>query len=81
MRNHLLKKVAQKVPQISAKQGYICCSVMHTQKKSHNHKFFLQLWDFCFGDSYGNRTRVTAVKGRCLSRLTNEPYYGSGSRI
>ena len=26
-------------------------------------------------DSYGNRTRVTAVKGRCLNRLTKEPYY------
>ena len=26
-------------------------------------------------DSYGNRTRVTAVKGRCLNRLTKEPHY------
>ena len=26
------------------------------------------------GDSYGNRTRVTSVRGRCLNRLTNEPY-------
>ena len=26
------------------------------------------------GDSYENRTRVTAVKGRCLDRLTKEPY-------
>ncbi len=26
-------------------------------------------------DSNGNRTRVTAVKGRCLNRLTMEPYY------
>ena len=25
-------------------------------------------------DSYGNRTRVTAVKGRCLDRLTKEPF-------
>ena len=25
-------------------------------------------------DSYGNRTRVTAVKGRCLNRLTKEPF-------
>ncbi len=32
-------------------------------------------------DSDGNRTRVTAVKGRCLNRLTTEPYYGlSASR-
>ena len=28
---------------------------------------------FCFNDSNGNRTRVTAVKGRCLNRLTMEP--------
>ena len=27
-----------------------------------------------FSDSDGNRTRVTAVKGRCLNRLTTEPY-------
>ena len=25
-------------------------------------------------DSNGNRTRVTAVKGRCLNRLTMEPH-------
>ena len=30
-------------------------------------------WDFS-GDPYENRTRVTAVKGRCLNRLTNGPY-------
>ena len=28
---------------------------------------------FLFGDPDGNRTRVTAVKGRCLSRLTTGP--------
>ncbi len=28
---------------------------------------------FFFGDPDGNRTRVTAVKGRCLSRLTTGP--------
>ena len=33
--------------------------------------------DFSFGDPYGNRTHVTAVKGRCLNRLTNGP--GSGN--
>ena len=31
------------------------------------------------GDPYGNRTHVTAVKGRCLNRLTNGP--GSGNLI
>ena len=34
---------------------------------------------FIFGDPYGNRTHVTAVKGRCLNRLTNGP--GSGNLI
>ena len=28
-------------------------------------------------DSYGNRTRVTAVKGRCLNRLTTGPLFSS----
>jgi hypothetical protein len=27
-----------------------------------------------FGDPYGIRTRVTAVKGRCLNRLTKGPH-------
>ena len=31
-----------------------------------------------FGDPYGNRTHVTAVKGPCLNRLTNGPN-GSGN--
>ena len=29
---------------------------------------------FNINDPYENRTRVTAVKGRCLSLLTNGPY-------
>ena len=29
---------------------------------------------FYFGDPYGNRTHVTAVKGPCLNRLTNGPW-------
>ena len=44
------------------------------QKKTHT--------EWCvsfFGDPYGNRTHVTAVKGRCLNRLTNGP--GSGDLI
>ncbi len=27
-----------------------------------------------YGDPYGIRTRVTAVKGRCLNHLTKGPY-------
>ena len=33
-----------------------------------------QLSHIGIDDSNGNRTRVTAVKGRCLNRLTMEPY-------
>ena len=33
-------------------------------------------WRLITNDSNGNRTRVTAVKGRCLNRLTMEPYQG-----
>ena len=33
------------------------------------------------GDPYGIRTHVTAVKGRCLNRLTKGPYDGSGGQI
>jgi hypothetical protein len=33
------------------------------------------------GDPYGIRTRVTAVKGRCLNRLTNGPCPGASNRI
>ena len=32
-------------------------------------------------DPYGIRTRVTAVKGRCLNRLTNGPIYGGEGGI
>ena len=32
-----------------------------------------QMWCFRFGDPYGNRTHVTAVKGPCLNLLTNGP--------
>ena len=31
------------------------------------------------GDPYGNRTRVTGVRGRCLNRLTNGPLIGAPS--
>ena len=43
-------------------------------------KSLLQKQEALFhGDPYGNRTHVTAVKGRCLNRLTNGP--GSGNLI
>ena len=31
-------------------------------------------WHIRFGDPYGNRTHVSAVKGRCLNRLTKGPF-------
>ena len=36
---------------------------------------------FFFGDPYGNRTHVTAVKGPCLNRLTNGPYSQNADKI
>ena len=33
------------------------------------------------GDPYENRTRDTAVKGRCLNRLTNGPYVVAAVRF
>ena len=38
-----------------------------------NKKHSLKSCAFCFGDPIGTRTRVTAVKGRCLNRLTMGP--------
>ena len=39
------------------------------------HPFYWMLYIYP-GDSTENRTRVTAVKGRCLDRLTMEPQTG-----
>ena len=30
---------------------------------------------FCVGDPYGNRTHVSALRGPCLSLLTNGPWF------
>ena len=43
------------------------CSCLFTYKKKALKRVL------CNDDPYGNRTRVTAVKGRCLNRLTNGP--------
>ena len=48
-------------------------SLRHTDNKKET----IRMDGFFFGDPYGNRTHVTAVKGRCLNRLTNGP--GSGN--
>ena len=43
----------------------------------------MQICMIFLDDPYGIRTRVTAVKGRCLNHLTNGPkikYSGGGDR-
>ena len=52
-----------------------CCISMGSVADGHKKKRLAKASLF-FGDPYGNRTHVTAVKGRCLNRLTNGP--GSG---
>ena len=53
----------------------------HPRSKSHEaHKKAPHIGVPFYGDSWRNRTAVTAVKGPCLNLLTNEPD-GSGSRI
>lgn len=43
------------------------------EKGTHNVRTFLRS-DSSTGDPWGNRTPVSAVRGRCLSRLTNGPH-------
>ena len=43
------------------------------EARHQNKKDTLKECPFRFGDPYGNRTHVTAVKGPCLNRLTNGP--------
>ncbi len=45
--------------------GYVAIYILYSSKN-----FLIRQYQ---NDSYGNRTRVTAVKGRCLNRLTMEP--------
>ncbi len=45
--------------------GY--CAISNFILKESKNSFY------SYNDSDGNRTRVTAVKGRCLNRLTTEP--------
>ena len=55
------------------------CGCIISQSQPNSTKKEQPSMDGCsFGDPYGNRTHVTAVKGRCLNRLTNGPY-GSGN--
>ena len=53
-----------------AKGLCLCGKPFTVSIKKRNLGFLL----YTNGDSTGNRTPVTAVKGRCLDRLTMEPY-------
>ena len=57
----------------------ICPNFFNFNKKNQLN-FYGFNW-FTYGSPYGNRTRDTAVKGRCLNRLTKGPYSGSGRKI
>ena len=46
----------------------------HLLKSNYKEKSTTSNEVVLFGDPYGNRTHVTAVKGPCLNRLTNGPY-------
>ena len=60
---------------IPAGLGYCAISLFNYSKAlNHSQSVIHRL-----SDSNGNRTRVTAVKGRCLNRLTMEPH--SPSRL
>ncbi len=48
------------------------CSFTCGAENQKNQKHHKDVSGF-FGDPYGNRTHVPAVKGRCLDRLTNGP--------
>ena len=45
-------------------------------RRGHSNKKTPLTWGVRFiGDSYGNRTHVFSVRGWCLNRLTNEPFF------
>ncbi len=50
------------------RSSILACKLLYKKKKQQ----VIRLT--AFGDPYENRTRDTAVKGRCLNRLTNGPY-------
>ena len=52
------------------------CGVSYGPRVTNNKSALRVQCAFVIGDPWENRTPVTAVKGRCLSRLTNGP--GSG---
>jgi hypothetical protein len=63
---HDIATIKRKVRQISFLP--VIHIFMHKREKEEKHQN-----NWCFHDPYGIRTRVTAVKGRCLNHLTNGP--------
>ena len=65
--------------------GYWCCRPLPYHLATAPHIYYNKSINYSqplpncnlsfFNDSDGNRTRVTAVKGRCLNRLTTEPHH------
>ena len=50
-------------------------SLRYVKQVSKKRRRMLKHPSSFFGDPYGNRTHVTAVKGPCLNRLTNGPLW------
>ena len=55
--------------------------MLDKKKNSDNHTDYQSSSLDTSGDPYGNRTRVTGVRGRCLNRLTNGPHFIKHSLI
>jgi hypothetical protein len=51
-----------------------CVTGRHSNQLNYRTKVFKTCF-IVIGDPYGIRTRVTAVKGRCLNRLTKGPLF------
>ncbi len=70
-------------PRLASGHRFTACSRTHIPKlrfgvgsyaeRVTKNKGHSQGVSFVFGDPYGNRTHVFAVRGRCLNRLTNGP--------
>ena len=73
----LLSPHVSKLPSACSQNANPCVcyanavSIIDTASKQKSHTLWCGV--FVFGDPYGNRTHVTAVKGPCLNRLTNGP--------
>ena len=57
------------------------CVALPAEPRKHLEKRNRQISLPCSYDQSGNRTRVYAVRGRRLDRLTNRPYTNRGDKI